>query len=221
MPDNSAANEARAAQLAGELATLWPSLAAEARQSILARFADTGIAIDGKMPLAKSVREVCALPDNTSASPMAMQIALELILGFARTVERVAWATWKTVAPQSFLRSNTEIGRLFGRLLVGSPDAEKLTAVELQRLSELIGAIITAIPRATQVSAQHWKHLMPKEIRIAVDTQTPGKGHVDGLCWEKYTELAVDFDEQALENEVRRAVALHVDRLVNRVEIDT
>lgn len=216
MATTSNSGDGVATRLARELAAVWPSLSKEGRQVVLQTLGDVGVSPCQGIPLQPKLREACALPESGTTSPASLQLALLLVLGFVRTVERVAWTTWRTVAPQSFLRSSMEISRLIGRVVTNGSDAEKPAANEIQRLSELIGAIISAVPTATQVSAQHWRHLMPKEIRTAVDLEAPGKSRSDERCWRKYEDLAVDFDEQALKNEVWRAVALHVDRLVSR-----
>jgi len=210
-----------AEELVGRLVQLAPTLSPEARAQFAGQLQAVGLSIkesaNAFLELPPELQKKLGLP---AGKPLQLEravkflaIAAELML----TLDQLAWALWKQLAPKSAIRKETELNRLAGSYLAG--DAEVSTAQLLQPIEKtrrLIAGLLGAIGRAGSAYAKNYiTRLSPEAIE---DWAKMEKGRFEGLeaaCWRKFIQQAKEHaSEQAIEHEIQEAIAKAAEGLI-------
>jgi hypothetical protein len=210
-------------QLVDRLVDLAPGLSTEQKRMVADRLQAAGILLpaaapdqsDASSPELKSKlrlnEELCIRADRMAA-------LLILLVDFASKLEPLVWNTWRTLAPRSTIRPPRGLSKALGQFLAEeSPAVDQKAQRELKMLQRLVAAIITAIGGVGQQFAKsHLARFSPVEIA--------GMVHIEGFnrlrtspekaCWLKYQELAAALTEDALEADLRKAIADYAEALM-------
>ena len=140
-----------------------------------------------------------------------------LLVDFALKLEPLVWNTWRTLSPRSGIRPPRGLTKMLGEFLSeDSPSVDQKVERELKMLQRLIAAIITAVGGVgKQFAKKHLARFSPSEISALVRME---RGSVllshEVKCWRKYFELAETLTEDAMETELRKAVADYAESLI-------
>lgn len=137
------------------------------------------------------------------------------------TVDQFVWTVWKTIAPKSTLRRDASLGDLrqaFSRYLSGEQEitAAQITQ-QLDRTRQLTAGLLAAIgPSGRNYARRHMARYAPEAIRDAVRTEGGSSlfSSVEAKCWKKYTDLAGELNEAAIESEIQDAIVKYADELM-------
>ena len=154
--------------------------------------------------------------DPVHAIAMATMLA-----NFSTNMTNLAWMAWRTIAPNSSVRRGGMSQKLFARYVAGDPAVSReQVAGELERLRQLIAALISAISQVgEQFARNHLEKFAPAEIEQAVASE--GRRGLlssrEAQCWRKYVQLSDTLDQTAIESEIRRVIAQHAEHLLRGI----
>lgn len=145
---------------------------------------------------------------------------LQMLGEFYINMDKVAWNIWRAIASKSSLRKDTtpagDIRTLSSRYLTG--DAEVSVAQigqVVNRLRQLLAGVMTAIgPAGRSIARKQLARYGPDAIRDAANLEAGFFSSIEQKCWRKYTELAKDLNEDAIEGELHEAIARYAEDLM-------
>ena len=137
------------------------------------------------------------------------------------TLDQLAWSIWKNLAPKSSLRRDASLGDLraaLARYLAGEPEitAAQITQ-QLDRSRQLTAGILAAIgPSGRNYARRHMARYSAEAVRDAVRTESGGSlfSSAETKCWKKYSELAAELNEDAIEAEIQEAIVKYAEELM-------
>jgi hypothetical protein len=137
------------------------------------------------------------------------------------TVDQLVWSIWKNLAPKSQLRRDSSLGELrnaLARYLAGEPEitAAQITG-QLDKSRQLMAGVLAAIgPSGRNYARRHMARYSPEALRDAVKTESGGGlfASAETKCWKKYTELAAELNEDAIEAEIQEAIVKYAEELM-------
>jgi len=206
--------------LVARLIQLAPSLSQRDRQVLVERLREAGLAQvagvgwpeDGRAQV-QNVLQV--KPD----APLDLSRAIELICllaDFSARLDQLVWNAWYAIHPRSERRRSQPLRELMAGLVRQDVDVSRgQVKEELDRLGGLIAAITSAVRQAGRHASQYLARLTPGEIEHLAGME--GGGFLVGKevkCWRKYVELSGSLSADTVENEIREAIAKHVESLM-------
>ena len=139
-----------------------------------------------------------------------------MLVEFAARLDQLVWNTWRAIHPRSKRRRGEPLRALMAKLLRRDVDVSAPQVKEdMDRLGGLIAAITSAVRQAGRHASQYFARLSPAEISKL--TEMEGGGFLVGKevrHWRKYVELSATMSPDAIENEIREAIARHVEQLM-------
>ena len=110
-----------------------------------------------------------------------------------------------------------DLRQVGGKYLGGDPEVSIVQVNQIvDRMRQLLAGILTAIgPAGRSFSKQHLSRFSPDAIKDAASSE-PGGMFVtqEQKCWRKYTELAAELNEDAIELEIQDAIARYAEDLM-------
>jgi hypothetical protein len=169
-----------------------------------------------------AVRSFCAtleLPTAQAPDPNRLLALAETLIEFVQPVYQLTWTTWRTLAPNSAIRRTGNLQRTLTQFIAGEEGSADALASELNRLRQMAASLVSALGHVgQQVTAGYLSRFQPSEIEQIVAAESGGGGGLfksqAARCWRKYQELAAMLESAALDTEVRRAIATHVEQLM-------
>jgi hypothetical protein len=168
-----------------------------------------------------AVRSFCAtleLPTAEDPDPNRLLALAETLIEFVLPVYQLTWTTWRTLAPNSAIRRTGNLQRTLTHFIAGEEGSADALASELNRLRQMAASLVSALGHVgQQVTAGYLSRFQPGEIEQIVSAESGGGGLFKSQaarCWRKYQELAAMLESAALDTEVRRAIATHVEQLM-------
>jgi len=214
--------------LVTRLIDLAPTLSEKEKQALIERLREAGLAPevpqDWPEEAAKTLRSELQLSDKESIDTTRLLNLAVLIAQFVRSLDQLAWETWKTMAPRSTIRRPARLRGTMRRFVGGDPDVtyDQLSQ-NLDKLRRLLASLISALGQAgRQIAAGYLKRLSPSEIELLVKTEAGGlwksliQKSPEAKCWEKYVELAGQITEESIEREIVEAIGSSAEQLMKR-----
>lgn len=208
--------------LVGRLIEAGKNLSDEQKKALSAKLRDAGFVLEGKGGWPEAAAQAAAAElapgEKLTMDPVRSLELLAVLAGVSRSLDQLAWNTWKTMAPRSQIRRTTELQKSMARFVAGDQDISRTQIKQdAERLRQLIAALISAVGKAGGPFAQKLiQRFDPAEIEAAV-----GKGGFmsspDAKCWAKYKELAGAMDAVSIENELLGAIVNWAEPLIKGI----
>jgi hypothetical protein len=210
-----------AEELVSRLVQLAPTLSPEARTAFAGQLQAAGLSIkesaNAFLELPPDLQKKLGLPPG---KPLQLERAVKLLVittELVLTLDQLAWALWKQVAPKSTIRKEAELNRLAGAYLAG--DAEVSTAQLTQpaeKTRRLIAGLLGAVGRAGSAYAKKYISLLsPEQIEDWGKMEKKWNESVEAACWKKFVQQAKEHaSEPAIEHEIQEAIAKAAENLI-------
>jgi hypothetical protein len=135
-------------------------------------------------------------------------------------MDKVVWNIWRAIAPKSKTRKDVsvmgDIRQVGAKYLGGDREVSVVQVNQIvDRLRQLLAGILTAIGPAGRSFAQHHLSRFSPEAIKDVASAEPGMFvSIEQKCWRKYSELAAELNEDAIEVEIQEAIARYAEDLM-------
>jgi len=214
--------------LVTRLIDLVSTLSQEEKQAVIERLREAGLAPEVRQDwpdeAAKALRAELKSSDEETIDVTRLLKLAALIAQFVRSLDQLAWETWKTMAPRSTIRRPAHLRSTMRRFVADDPDVtDDQLSQDLDRLRRLLASLISALGQAgRQIAAGYPKRLSPSEIELLVKTEAGGlwksliQKSPEAKCWEKYVELSGQITEASLEREIVEAIVNSAEQLMKR-----
>lgn len=166
-----------------------------------------------KVPATQSdfFREFFSSQQDTELDGPRLSDLSAALAGLAHSLDQLAWSSWKRIAPRSELRRGEPLGRLIGEYASGqSGDLESIKA-EIERLRQLVAALVTAISQVGHFAHRKLQELNPELIESSMGEQG------ERACWRRYKEIVGAFDEDELEADMLASLADYAESMLRDV----
>lgn len=204
--------------LVSRLVELSPSMTDEQRLALGEKLRGAGFVLEGSgwpTAAAEALAGELSPGEKVRLDPVRSLELLSILVGVSRSLDQLAWNTWKTMAPRSSMRRGTELNREMVRFIAGDPDYSRTQVKhDVERLRQLIAALISAVGKAGgQFAQKHVTKFSPEEIEASV-----GKsgifGGADAKCWQRYKELFGATDAATIESELMASIVNWAEPLI-------
>ena len=140
---------------------------------------------------------------------------------FVLSLDQLGWGLWKAMSPKSQVRRDATVSadlrQAGARYLSGDTEVSlaQITQV-VDRLRQLVAGLMGAIgPAGRSFAQRHLARFSPDAIKdLAALEGGFSFGGADQKCWKKYTQLAKDLNEDAVEAEIVECVAQYAEGLM-------
>jgi len=207
--------------LVARLIQLAPSLSPDERRVLAERLREAGLAAgaeDGdwpEQPRADLLENLQLEADEPVELSRTVELAA-LRVHFAGRLDQIVWETWRAISPRSPRRRVHALREIMRDLIRPGRDVScEQVKEDLNRLGGLIAAITSAVRQAGRHTSQYLLRFAPGEVESMVKMER--RGLLTGWevkCWRKYVELAGAQNHDNIENEIREAIANHVESLL-------
>lgn len=205
--------------LMARLLELAPSMTGEQKLAMGSKLRAAGFVAEdaGGWPAAaaEALANELSPGEKIQLDPVRTLELLAVLAPIAKSLDQLAWNTWKTMAPRSAIRRGVELNREMARFAAGDPDYSRTQVKQdVERLRQLIAALISAVGKAGgQFAQKHMTRFSPDEIETSV-----GKagifGGADAKCWQRYKELFGTMDAVSIENELLASIVNWAEPLI-------
>jgi hypothetical protein len=208
-------------ELVARLVELAPTLSPEARTAFANQLQAVGLSIkespNAFLELPPELQKKLGLP---AGRPLQLERAVKLLVitaDLALTLDQLAWALWKQLAPKSAIRKETELNKLAGSYLAG--DAEVSTAQlaqPVEKTRRLIAGLLGAVGRAGSSYAKKYvSRLSPEVIEDWAKMEKKTFESLESACWKKFLQQSKEHaSEPAIEHEIQEAIAKAAENLI-------
>jgi len=205
--------------LVARLIQLAPTLSQRDRQVLIQRLCEAGLSRTESTDWSAECREALLgalqLKSDAPIQPSRVTELTCMLVEFAARLDQLVWNTWRAIHPRAKRRRGEPLRGLMAKLLRQDVDVSAPQVKEdLDRLGGLIAAITSAVRQAGRHAGQYFARLSPAEISKL--TEMEGGGFLVGKevrHWRKYVELSATMTPDVIENEIREAIARHVEQL--------
>ena len=210
-----------AEELVKRLVELAPTLSPEARAAFANQLQAVGLSIkesaDAFLEIPPELQKKLGItPGKPLQLPRAVKL-LAITADLAVTLDQLAWALWKQIAPKSAIRKEVELNKLAGAYLSG--DAEVSTAQltqPVEKTRRLIAGLLGAVGRAGSSYAKKYiTRLSPEVIEDWAKMEKKWNEGIETACWRKFVQQAKEHaSEPAIEHEIQEAIAKAAENLI-------
>lgn len=159
-------------------------------------------------------------PNEEVAAAKLAKLCIQQAEFYAK-LDQLAWNTWKILAPKSALRRDTALGdsrSLVRRYLRGDAEpSDLLLAQQIERTRQLIAVLLGSISQISRGFVKRYQtRYSPEAVRDLVKIEGGGSllTSVEARCWRKYSDLAAEINENALQTEMQEVVVKYVEELM-------
>lgn len=225
-PPHSGVDESEledASFLVTRLMAIAPTLSEPERQVVKDRLASVGLSeVDSALPWQDEAAEALAgqlglggAENVTSARALA---AMDLLVTGIMDLDRMAYTTWREIAPRERLKDPTRLKNSLAKWFSGDPDVSRSEIAEsLDLVRRMVASMILAIRNAPREWAHN--HLATYSVTAIDDFAKIEKGKFleahEVKCWKKYRELAEGMDELSVSREILQTVAEYASRILD------
>ncbi len=207
--------------LVRSLLEIAPTLAGDQKESVIRSLQQGGLGLTARQDHSdESIQKLKADLQLGDGSPVDAERLTELtglLADFVFKLDPLVWNTWKELSARSSIRRAGNLKESTGQFIRHDPNTTlEQVSHELKSLQRLIAAIVTAIGRVGgQYAKRHLSKFAPSEIS-AIVRMGPKSVLVsqEVKCWRKYVELADALTTDAVETEIRKAIADYVESLM-------
>ena len=208
-------------EMVAGLIELAPTLSAESRASFASQLQAAGLTVKeaaaATLELPPELQKKLGMPAGKALQVERAVKLLVITADMTLTLDQLAWALWKQLAPKSAIRKEAELNRLAGAYLAG--DAEVSTAQLMQPVEKtrrLIAGLLGAVGRASSTYAKKYVAcLSPEVIEDWAKMEKKTFESLEAACWRKFLQQARDHaSEGAIEHEIQEAVAKAAENLI-------
>lgn len=207
--------------LVSRLIELAPQLNQQQRDALVQKLREAGLApaavVDWPEQPAQLARQKLQAQPREPLDPGRVLELVSMMTEFTMSLDQLVWTTWKTVAPRSQIRRPMGLLKTMAKFAGGDPDtARGAVSMDLDRLRQLVAAIISAISQAgRQFAHNHAVKFSPTEIEALASMERGGMlVSREVKCWRKYVELSAGRDEASIEGEIMQAIADYAESLM-------
>lgn len=203
--------------LVTRLVEVCKSLPPEQRRSVTDRLVAAGLVGVGtpEWPQAQlnDARGKLKINSRVNVDPGRVLELVAQMGEFIYSLDKAAWNTWRTMAPNSTFRRPAELSATIGRFAsadqaVGSEQMGN----EVRLLRQLTAALIGALAATGRIAVQHFRTLSPNEIIMHVGSA--GMFGKEAAYWRKYVELYGGMDSSSIEEAIRLQLAEFAENLI-------
>jgi hypothetical protein len=190
------------------------------RQVVCDRLAAAGLAgHNGAAPWPDEeedrLRKAIGIDGNAGIDAARTLQAVGLLGHCVTKLERMAWTTWREIAPKSPLRATANLQRDLARFVSGDGDvASEQIEQELGAFRRIVASLVAAIQGAAVEFGRRYveKYSVPS-IEKLVEMGPGGLLKTrEFRCWEKYRELANDLNQETIRRDLLAAIASFAGR---------
>jgi hypothetical protein len=208
-------------ELVAKLIEVAPTLSPEARADFARKLQAVGLVIkqSAEVPLEappelqKRLGLAAGKPLQPERAVKLLSITTELML----TLDQLAWALWKQLAPKSSIRKDGEVSRLAGAYLGGDGEVSSTQVTQtVEKTRRLVAGLLGAVGKAGSTYAMKFASVLsPEQIEdFARMEKRPFEG-MDAACWRKYLQQAKDHaSEGTIEHEIQEAIAQAAEKII-------
>lgn len=194
--DEASAVAARLVELAG-------ALPAEERARVArALWRGAGLPASAEAEL----RQKLKIPADRAVDAERLMEALPGLVQVLVALDSTVWQQWREIAPRTTGRGGGLASSL-SRLACGEGGAASAVQ-DAQRVQRMVMIVLATVRRATAGFAR--KHLMRFGVDSITEAAKPRKSILEPLeaaCWRQYVDLMSQYDAEAIEAELRGAMA--------------
>jgi len=208
--------------LVGRLVEVSKTLSDEQKKTLGATLKAAGFAVEGDRSwpeaAAAAVSHELAPGEKLELDPVRSLELLAQLVTVSKSLDQLAWNTWRTMAPKSTIRRGVELHKTMARFAAGDPDVPRgQVKQDVEKLRQLIAALISAVGKAGGPFAQKLLAMFsPAEIEAMV-----GKGgfmtSTDSKCWARYKEMAGSMDAVSIEADLIAAIVNWAEPLIKGI----
>ncbi len=205
------------------LIDLVPTLSENEKQALMEQLKEAGLEVevgyDWPEEAARDLGSALQLGDEESFDMARLLQLAALLVQFVRSLDQLAWETWRRLAPRSSIRRPARFRGTARRFVVGDPElSQDQVRGDLDRLRQLIASLISAVGQAGhQFAANYHRSLSPSEIEDVVKTEgVKFYESPKAKYWDKYCELAKEIGEESIDREILEAVRSAAELLMKK-----
>jgi hypothetical protein len=156
----------------------------------------------------------------TPGKPLQLPRAVKLLAitaDLAVTLDQLAWALWKQIAPKSAIRKEVELNKLAGAYLAGDTEVSTAQLTQpVEKTRRLIAGLLGAVGRAGSSYAKKYiTRLSPEVIEDWAKMEKKWNEGIEAACWRKFIQQAKEHaSEPAIEHEIQEAIAKAAENLI-------
>ncbi|MEM7754210.1 MAG: hypothetical protein AAF297_01085 [Planctomycetota bacterium] len=209
--------------LSAELALVSAGLSDGERRAIGDRLAACGVVGQGSgeagvEAMARAKRSL-GLADGAEVSTDRVLEALSVVMEAMRSVDTLAWRTWRSMSQQSSIRKRGDLHVLLGRYVSGSgSESFESVSEDVSRLRQLLASLVASLGQAGDVAYRRVNTLNPMHIESLAGTEKGLAQSPEAACWRKYREMASQLDEATVQSETVKSLAAFAEGLMGSGE---
>lgn len=155
------------------------------------------------------------LPANSTPTPERVVEALSELISSADKIDDMAWKTWRQLDRQGVRRKpsdlrNIVIGYVSGISSERAPaTTEREMSERIELFRRLASSLIYELREIETFARQQAERFSPEKIE-----QVSKSGMLESpaaACWRTFQKIAADYDAAAVEQEIRKRIAQHVE----------
>lgn len=207
--------------LVGRLVEAAKTLTEEQKASLGARLKAAGFVVDSDRAWPESAAEAVAQElapgEKLKLDPVRSLELLAVLVTVTKSLDQLAWNTWKTMAPKNMIRRTIELHKTMARFAAGDQDVPRgQVKQDVEKLRQVIAGLISAIRGAGGPFAQKLiTRFSPSEIEVLVPKSTFSS--TDAKCWAKYKEMAGSLDAGTIEADLLAAIVTWAEPLIKGI----
>jgi len=215
----AAAELGDASFLAEELAAAASALDEEERRRIGALLAAAGVSSAeateaGAEALARAATAL-GVKDAGSLDAGRLAEGLALSMETVKTLDTLAWRTWRTLATNSSIRCRGDLHVLLGRYVSGQGgESAETVGADFAKFRQLVASLLASMGQVGDVAYRRVSTLSPLHIESLAGAEKGAMETQEAACWRKYRELASQLDEATVQGETMRAISTIAEGLM-------
>ena len=167
---------------------------------------------------AKALPQLLDLRDRDPIDPARALAVFDLLLECAIRLDKLAWETWRDLAPKEKLKDRGALRSNLARFISGDEDVSREQLEQnLARLRRMLASMIHGIKNAPP----EWAHRHLEEFGVgAIESVVDIEGvkfldSRDVKCWQKYKQLAEELEPRMIAQDILHLVGDFASRILD------
>ena len=142
-----------------------------------------------------------------------------LLVQFTGSADDVVWKTWRTVAPRSSTRRPFDLQKEMHRYITGDRSVSGINLMhQIDGLKKMMASMIAGVGQAgATFSRAYMSKYSPQSIEAQIEKKGGGLlSSQEYKCWNRYVEVAAGLTEDAIEHEIKEAIAKYTEYLLKQ-----